>query len=78
VPGLTRERIHQLAKRHRLDDHAVAQIIRIGATEPEFVEAVNRMSRGEAAAFRSRPMTRTVRQLCEVLASASDDLSEAD
>ncbi|MCU0837847.1 MAG: hypothetical protein MUE49_03890 [Rhodospirillales bacterium] len=78
-PRLTRERIQQLSQRYRLDDHAVAEIIRSGASEPEFVEAVNRMSRGgEAVAFRNRPMSRTVARLCEVLASAGDGLTDAD
>lgn len=77
MPRLTRERIQQLAKRYRLDDHAVAEIIRSGASEPEFVEAVSRMSRsGEA--FRSRPLTPTVARLCEVLVTAGDGLADAD
>jgi hypothetical protein len=78
-PRLTRARILELAQRHRLDDHAVAEIIRTRATEPEFVEAVSRMARGnEAPAFRHRPMTRTVAQLCEILANAGDGLSDLD
>lgn len=76
---LTRDRIRQLALRHRLDDHAVAEILRVGASEPELVEAVSRLNRGdEAGPWHHRPMSRTVAKLCDILASAGDGLSEPD
>lgn len=76
---LTRDTVLHLVGRSRLDDHAVAEIIRTGATAPELVEAVNRMMRGgEVGAEKMKPMTPTVRTLCEILATSAADLSDQD
>jgi hypothetical protein len=80
VPRLTRERVVSLVGRGRLDDHAIAEIIRAGATDLELLEAVNRVTRGssEVGAEKMKPMTRQVAMLCEILAVAGYDTSEPD
>jgi hypothetical protein len=80
VPNrLTRERVLHLVGRSRLDDHAVAEIIRTGASEAELIEAVSRVMRGsEVDAEKMKPMTRTVAKLCEILMTSGDMLGEPD
>lgn len=80
VSKLTRERVVSLVGRSRLDDHAVAEIIRTGATELELLEAVNRVTRGssDVSAEKMKPISRTVAILCEILAIAGFDLSEPE
>lgn len=80
VPRLTRERVLTLVGRSRIDDHAVAEIVRSGATELELLEAVNRMTRGgsDVGAEKRKPMGRNVTVLCDILAAAGQDLSEPD
>jgi hypothetical protein len=80
VPRLTRERVLALVGRSRIDDHAVAEIIRSGATELELLEAVNRMTRGssDVGAEKRKPMGRNVARLCDILAAAGQDLSEPE
>ena len=80
VPKLTRERVLALVGRSRLDDHAVAEIIRTGATELELLEAVNRVTRGssDVGAEKRKPISRTVAVLCDILAAAGQDLSAPD
>lgn len=76
---LTRERVLHLVGRSRLDDHAVAEIIRIGATDAELIEAVSRVMRGsEVDAEKMKPMTRTVAKLCEILMTSGDIFGEPD
>ena len=77
---LTRERVVSLVGRSRLDDHAVAEIIRTGATELELLEAVNRVTRGssDVGAEKRKPISRTVLSLCEILTIAGFDLGEPD
>lgn len=76
---LTRERVLHLVGRSRLDDHAVAEIIRTGASEAELIEAVSRVMRGsEVDAEKMKPMTRTVAKLCEILMTSGDMLGEPD
>lgn len=76
---LTRERVVHLVGRSRLDDHAVAEILRSGATEPELVEAVNRVMRGtEVGEEKMRAMTPTVRTLCDILATSAVELGDPD
>lgn len=76
---LTRERVVHLVGRSRVDDHAVAEILRSGATEGELVEALSRVVRGgEVGAEKMKPMSRTVAVLCEILATASDPFAEPD
>lgn len=80
VPRLTRERVLTLVGRSRIDDHAVAEIIRSGATELELLEAINRMTRGssDVGAEKRKPMGRTVATLCDILVAAGQDSSEPD
>jgi hypothetical protein len=80
VTRLTRERVVSLVGRSRLDDHAIAEIIRTGATELELLEAVNRVTRGssEVGVEKMKPMSLKVATLCEILAVAGFDLSEPD
>jgi hypothetical protein len=80
VPNrLTRERVLHLVGRSRLDDHAVAEIIRTGATDAELIEAVSRVMRGsEVDAEKMKPMTRTVAALCDILMTSGDTLGEPD
>lgn len=80
MPRMTRERVLTLVGRSRIDDHAVAEIIRTGATDLELLEAVNRVTRGssEVGAEKRKPMGRTVAVLCDILAAAGQDLSEPD
>lgn len=80
MPKLTRERVVHLVGRSRLDDHAVAEIIRTGATDLELIEAVNRTTRGssDVGAEKMKPISRTVASLCDILAAAGHDLSEPD
>jgi hypothetical protein len=75
VPRLTRERVLYLVGRSRLDDHAVAEIIRTGATDLELLEAVNRVTRGssDVGAEKMKPISRTVAQLCDILAVGGDE-----
>jgi hypothetical protein len=80
VPRLTRERVLYLVGRSRLDDHAVAEIIRTGATDLELLEAVNRVTRGssDVGAEKMKPISRTVAQLCDILAVGGDEGPEPD
>ncbi|MFO1118801.1 MAG: hypothetical protein U1E38_01260 [Rhodospirillales bacterium] len=80
VSRLTRERVQALVGRSRLDDHAIAEIIRTGATDLELLEAINRVTRGSSdlGAEKRKPMGRTVASLCEILAAAGQDSSEPD
>ena len=79
MPRLTRERVLSLVGRSRVDDHAVAEILRTGAGESDLIEAVNRVVRGgEVGAEKMRPMSRTVAALCEILATATDPFAEPD
>ena len=80
MPRLTRERVVGIVGRSRLDDHAVAEIIRTGASDLELLEAVNRVTRGssDVGAEKMKPISRTVASLCDILAAAGQDLSEPD
>lgn len=80
MPKLTRERVLALVGRSRLDDHAVAEIIRTGASELELLEAVNRTTRGssDVGSEKRKPISRTVAVLCDILAAAGQDLSAPD
>lgn len=76
---LTRERVLHLVGRSRLDDHAIAEIMRTGATESDLLEAVNRVMRGnEVGEEKMRAMSPTVRTLCNILATSAIDLSDPD
>ncbi|HYN38535.1 MAG TPA: hypothetical protein VES39_04730 [Rhodospirillales bacterium] len=77
---MTRERVLTLVGRSRLDDHAIAEIIRTGATDLELLEAVSRVTRGssDVGAEKRKPMARNVAVLCDILAAAGQDLSEPD
>lgn len=76
---LTRERVLHLVGRSRLDDHAIAEIMRTGATESDLLEAVNRVMRGnEVGEEKMRAMSQTVRTLCNILATSAIDLSDPD
>jgi hypothetical protein len=80
VPRLTRERVVHLVGRSRIDDHAIAEIIRTGATDLELLEAVNRVTRGssDVGAEKMKPMGRTVAILCDILATSGYDWSEPE
>lgn len=79
MPRLTRDRVMHLVGRSRLDDHAIAEIVRTGASDTELIEAINRVSRGgEVGAEKMRPMSRTVKTLCEILTTSTLDLSEPE
>lgn len=79
MPRLTRERAVQLVGRSRADDHAIAEILRTGASESELVEAINRVVRGgEVGAEKMKPISRNVAVLCDILATASDPFAEPD
>jgi hypothetical protein len=68
-----------LVGRSRLDDHAVAEIVRTGATETELVEALNRVVRGsEIGAESLKPMSRMVARLCDILGTATDPFADHD
>ncbi|TVR98421.1 MAG: hypothetical protein EA406_06645 [Rhodospirillales bacterium] len=74
---LTRSAILRLVGRSRLDDHAIVEIISTGATEPELVEALNRVSRGgEVGAEKMKPINPRVGKLCEILLTSSIDWDE--
>ena len=76
---LTRERVLHLVGRSRLDDHAVAEIVRTGATESDLLEAVNRVMRGtEVGEEKMRAMSPTVRALCDILATSAVELGDPD
>ena len=77
---LTRERVVHLVGRSRIDDHAIAEIIRTGATDLELLEAVNRITRGSSdiGAEKMKPISRTVATLCDILATAGYDWNEAE
>jgi hypothetical protein len=80
VSRLTRERVVHLVGRSRIDDHAIAEIIRTGATDLELLEAVNRVTRGssDVGAEKMKPISRTVATLCDILAVAGYDWSEPE
>lgn len=77
---LTRERVVHLVGRSRIDDHAIAEIIRTGANDLELLEAVNRVTRGssDVGAEKMKPISPTVATLCDILATAGYDWSEPD
>lgn len=76
---LTRERVLHLVGRSRLDDHAVAEIVRTGATEAELLEAVNRVMRGtEVGEEKMKAMSPSVRKLCSILATSAVSLGDFD
>ena len=64
----------------RIDDHAIAEIIRNGATDLELLEAVSRVTRGssDVGAEKMKPISRTVATLCDILAAAGYDWSEPE
>lgn len=79
MPRLTRERVLHLVGRSRLDDHAVAEIVRTGAGESELIEALNRVVRGsEVGAENLKPMSINVARLCDILATAADPFADQD
>lgn len=79
MPTLTRERVQQLVGRSRLDDHAIAEIVRTGASESELIEALNRVVRGsEVGAESLKPMSLNVARLCDILATAGDPFGDHD
>lgn len=77
---LTRSAILGLVGPTRLDDHAIVEIIRTGATQPELVEALTRVSRGssDVGAEKMRPMSPRVAALCEILSTSSEDFDDFD
>lgn len=76
---LTRSSVLRLVGHNRLDDHTIVEIIGTGATEPELVEAVTRVSRGaEVGAERMKPMSPKVAKLCEILTISSIDADDSD
>lgn len=77
---LTRSAILRLVGPTRLDDHAIVEIIRTGATQPELVEALSRVNRGSSdiSAEKMRPMSPKVAALCEILTTSPEDLHEPD
>lgn len=79
MPRLTRERILQVVGASRVDDHAIVEILRTGATEVELIEALNRITRGsEVGAERMKPMSRTVAALCDILSTPGDVIEDLD
>jgi hypothetical protein len=76
---LTRSSVLRLVGHNRLDDHTIVEIIGTGATEPELVEAVTRVSRGaEVGAEKRKPMSPKVAKLCEILMTSSIDVDESE
>lgn len=76
---LTRDSVLKLVGKSRLDDHAIVEIIGTGATEPELVEALNRVSRGgEIGAEKMKPINPRVGKLCEILLTSSLDWDEPE
>ncbi len=76
---LTRADILELVGPNRFDDHTIVELIATGASQPELVEALNRVQRGgEVGAETMAPITPTVRQLCEILQTAVPDWDEPD
>lgn len=74
---LTRSTVLKLVGPTRLDDHAIVEIIGTGASEPELVEAITRVSRGtEVGAEKMKPMSPKVATLCEILMTSSLDWDE--
>lgn len=74
---LTRSTVLRLVGPTRLDDHAIVEIIGTGASEPELVEAITRVSRGtEVGAEKMKPMSPKVASLCEILMTSSLDWDE--
>jgi hypothetical protein len=79
VPQLTRDKVVHIVGRSRVDDHAVAEIIRTGASETELVEAVNRVMRGgEVGAEKMRTGAPRVKAVCDILTTSIIDLSEPE
>jgi hypothetical protein len=75
---LTRSSVLRLVGHNRLDDHTIVEIIGTGASEPELVEAVTRVSRGaEVGAEKRKPMSPKVAALCEILTTSSIDVDES-
>lgn len=72
---LTRSAILSLVGPTRLDDHAIVEIIRTGATQPELVEALSRVNRGstDIGAEKMKPMSPKVAALYEILTTSSGD-----
>jgi hypothetical protein len=71
--------VQHLVGRSRLDDHAIAEIVRTGASETELIEALNRVVRGsEVGAESLKPMTLVVARLCDILATAADPFADQD
>jgi hypothetical protein len=55
----------------RIDDHAIVEIIRTGATEEELIEALSRLQRGgEVGAEKMKSRSPRVAKLWEVLSTA--------
>jgi hypothetical protein len=68
---LTRSSVLRLVGHNRLDDHTIVEIIGTGASEPELVEAITRVSRGaELGAEKRKPMSPKVAALCEILTTS--------
>ena len=76
---LTRSSVQRLVGHNRLDDHTIVEIIGTGASEPELVEAITRVSRSaEVGAEKRKPMSPTVAALCEILMTSAIDVDESE
>ena len=76
---LTRAAILDLVGPNRFDDHTIVELIATGATQPELVEALNRVTRGgEVGAEKMAPPSPKVRRLCEIIQTAGQDWEEPE
>ena len=65
---ITSAQIHEIVGHSRVSEHAIAEIIDLGPTEAELLEALNRTVRGDAVGSESlRPPNSAVLRLCEIL-----------
>lgn len=76
--ALNQEQIANIVGLERLSDHQVIEIIEIGASEADLMEAFERTYRpGDTSAEVQHEASLTVRQLCEIL-SVEAELPDED
>ncbi len=70
---LTRDKVHEIVGRGRLDDAQLAAVIATGANADELLEAMGRTLRTGVGVETRRPMSARVAKLCGILAVAQEE-----
>lgn len=70
---ITSSQIRGIVGHSRVSEHAITEIIELGSTEEELLEALSRSVRGDIVGAESfRPPNSVVLRLCEILSADED------